>query len=587
MSIVNSSSKQNMLGQNYFQTRARLEAGVQGLIELCQIADMDPERIAMLRNLMANLQDPFLFVVAGEVNSGKSTLLNAIFGEDFCSIDVIPSTKQISYFKYGKEAHEFEFSDDIIEIYRPNEFLRDFNLVDTPGTNSIDLRHQQITEHFLPTADLVLFVFSVTNPWGATTWDFLDRIHNQWRKKVVFILQQCDLRSEDEVRAILDHLQKTAQHRFHLRFPTFAVSAKQALLAKTKGLDASSIGTFGLIDDLERHISGVVETSETRLTKLIHAWRAACFVLGEVKEKLGTAIGIIRADNDLLSELEAAAEIQKARTIKKCEPLFDSFDQSFMAAGLQAESLLEAEFGMLSSLTPSSQNAEQIEGLIFATTMKAVRRNVVNGATAVEEDVQQLWERVSSEMQKHFNLALSVGENGTPDWTPSKNRLMESVERATSEVLRELDLKDELTWRFKKRTRTIWSYIFIALLSSGGGGVLHLSGQAPWNAFAYAVGGVFLAIGTYIGASSVQNIRSFYSEILNDHREKLSDSQRRAFGRASNEFFADFVKLFEPLRKVCQEHRLRYEPHLRGIEQCEKILSELERILTPLEKHLK
>ena len=93
---------------------------------------------------------------------------------------------------------------DIVEIFRPSEFLKDFNIVDTPGTNSIESEHQQITEQFLPMADLVLFVFSVTNPWGASTWDFLDRIHHQWKKKVVFILQQCDLRTEEEVAASIE-----------------------------------------------------------------------------------------------------------------------------------------------------------------------------------------------------------------------------------------------------------------------------------------------------------------------------------------------------------------------------------------------
>ena len=401
----------------------------------------------------------------------------------------------------------------------------------------------------------------------------------------MFILQQCELRSEEEVAAILDHLQKTAQHRFNQSFPTFAVSAKQAFLAKSTGLDTSSLSPFSRIDDLERHISSVVETSETRLTKLIHAWRAACYVLGEVKEKLGTAIEIIRADNDLLSELEPAAEIQKGRTIKKCEPLFAALDQSFMSAGLQAEPLLNAEFRLLSSLTPSQKNAEEIEGLIFATTMKSVRHNVGSGAQAVQEDVQQLWERVSNEMQKHFNLELSVGDDGQPDWSQSRKRLAESVERTTADVLRQLDLKEELTRRFKKRSRTIWAYVFTALLATAGGVGLQLLDLAPWNAAAYAVAGIFLACGAYTGGRSVQNIRSFYSEILNDHRDKISEAQRRALGVATNQFFEDFITLFEPLREVCKDHREMYEPHIKSIEHCEKCLAELEKILTPVEKH--
>ena len=208
-----------MLGKNYFETRKKLSSAVNTLNELGEGCGVNPARITLLKNLMANLKDPFLFVVVGEVNAGKSTLLNALFGDDLCSTDVLPATDKIGFFKHGNEDHEFEISEDVLEIYRTNAFLKDFNIVDTPGTNSIELHHQQITEHFLPMADLVLFVFSVTNPWGATTWDLLDRIHNQWKKKVIFVLQQCDLRTDEEVSAILEHLQRTAHHRFGQHFP--------------------------------------------------------------------------------------------------------------------------------------------------------------------------------------------------------------------------------------------------------------------------------------------------------------------------------------------------------------------------------
>ena len=42
----------------------------------------------------------------------------------------------------------------------PVEWLREINLVDTPGTNAVIQGHQEITEHFVPRSDLVLFVTS-------------------------------------------------------------------------------------------------------------------------------------------------------------------------------------------------------------------------------------------------------------------------------------------------------------------------------------------------------------------------------------------------------------------------------------------
>lgn len=575
-----------LLGKNYFQTREKLNDAIQSLNELGKDSGIDPARLALLKNLLANLEDPFLFVVVGEVNAGKSTLLNALFGEDFCNADVIPTTDRIAFFKYGEESHEFDFSDDIVEIFRPNPFLKDFNLVDTPGTNSIEADHQQITEQFLPMADLAIFVFSVTNPWGASTWDFLDRIHHQWKKKIIFALQQCDLRTDEEVAAILEHLQKTAHHRFGQHFPTFAVSAKQAFLAKTSSTGNEELSEDSQIAGLEKFISGVVESSEPRLIKLIHAWRASCFVLSEIKEKLGAASEIIRADDELLSELEPASKIQQERTLKKCEPLFEAFDQSFMAAGLQAEPLLDSEFRVTSALMPQRKSAEEIEGLIVATTMKAVRRSVGAGANAVREDVQHLWERVSEEMQQHFNLELSVGDNGTPDWATPHQRIQDRVEEATAESLRELHLKDELGGLFSRRSRQIWGFIFSAVLAALGGLILSMLKIAPWDAVAFGVAALLLALGTVVGAQSVKRARAYYSKVIEEHREKVAETQREAFSNATAEFYADFVSLFEPLRKVCREHRAKYEPQLAAIQKTEKALAQLEKILAPVEQAL-
>ncbi|HRQ87802.1 MAG TPA: dynamin family protein [Bacteroidia bacterium] len=576
----------DLLGKNYFQTREKLSKAIESLNDLGRESGINPARLALLKNLLANLEDPFLFVVVGEVNAGKSSLLNALFGEDFCSADVIPTTERIAFFKYGAEPHQFDFSGDIVEVFRPHAFLKDFNLVDTPGTNSIESTHQQITEQFLPMADLVLFVFSVTNPWGASTWEFLDRIHHQWKKKVIFILQQCDLRTEEEVAAILEHLQKTAHHRFGQHFPTFAVSAKKAFLAKTSGLDHEDLSRMSQIEGLERYIAGVVESSEPRLVKLIHAWRAASYVLGEVKETLGAASEIIRADTELLSELEPACKMQQERTLKKCQPLFEAFDQSFMAAGLQAEPLLNSEFRVISALLPRRKSAEDIEGLIFATTMKAVRRSIGAGATAVQEDVAHLWERVSEEMQEHFNLELSVGEDGSPDWAPSHRRIEERVEEATAEALRELNLREQLGGLFSRRSRAIWALIFTAILTALGGVILTMLKQTPWNAAAFGVASLFLIIAAIVGAASVKKARSFYSSILDRHREFLAKKQREAFTEGTTAFYQDFLSLFEPLRKVCREHRERYEPQLRAIRATESALGELERILAPVEKAL-
>ena len=148
----------------------------------------------------------------------------------------------------------------LIERYQPVEFLRDFNIVDTPGTNTIVADHQTITEQFVPQADLIVFVFSVVNPWGASAWQFLELLQKRWLKNVIFVLQQMDLRDETEVQAVIQHLRQTAMTRCGQAFPIFPVAAKKAFLSKTSGVDKERLWKESNFAPLEDYINETVGT---------------------------------------------------------------------------------------------------------------------------------------------------------------------------------------------------------------------------------------------------------------------------------------------------------------------------------------
>src|SRR5206468_2956299 len=109
-----------------------------------------------IQGLLSDVREPLLIVAVGEVKSGKSSLLNALFGEPFAKVDVLPATDRVCIFRYGEKEKSVEVSKNLLERYLPIGFLRDFNVVDTPGTNTMVADHQRITEDFVPRADLIL-----------------------------------------------------------------------------------------------------------------------------------------------------------------------------------------------------------------------------------------------------------------------------------------------------------------------------------------------------------------------------------------------------------------------------------------------
>src|SRR3954466_10961329 len=225
-----------MIADNYLQVRSGLETALGKLLRLTSEMRSGPATLEIIHGLLRDVREPLLFVVVGEVKAGKSSLLNALFGQEFAKVDVLPATDRIYIFKYGEEERSVEVSPHLTERYQRIGFLSDFNVVDTPGTNTMVADHQTITENFIPRADVVLFVFSVTNPWTQSAWELLNFVQKKWLKNVIFVLQQADLREPNEIEVIRRHLEDTALQRLGIVPPIFAVSARKALLARTTAL---------------------------------------------------------------------------------------------------------------------------------------------------------------------------------------------------------------------------------------------------------------------------------------------------------------------------------------------------------------
>jgi len=178
--------------------------------------------------LLSGINAPFLFVVVGEVKSGKSSFINALLRENICAVAPDPCTDRIQKIVYASENYERPVSDQVAELGRPAEILKEIAIVDTPGTNSIIERHQEITEGFIPESDLVIFVFPAQNPYSHTAWELFALVHETWRKKVIFVLQQADRASPEELSVGAARVVEYARAR-GLASPTvFTVSAKRS-----------------------------------------------------------------------------------------------------------------------------------------------------------------------------------------------------------------------------------------------------------------------------------------------------------------------------------------------------------------------
>ena len=181
-----------------------------------------------ISDLKQRVQDPFMFVIVGEVKSGKSSFVNALLktGKEICKVAASPMTDTIQQIVYGEEEKEIEINQYLKRIYVNEEKLKDIAIVDTPGTNTIVDHHQEITERFIPISDLIIFVFESKNPYRQSAWQFFDFIKNEWRKKIIFVLQQKDLMEPDDLVTNIQGVHDYAVQKGITEPKVYAVSAK-------------------------------------------------------------------------------------------------------------------------------------------------------------------------------------------------------------------------------------------------------------------------------------------------------------------------------------------------------------------------
>lgn len=180
-------------------------------------------------------QDHYSFIVVGEFSTGKSSFLNALIEQPILPTGITPTTSTINVIRYGEEhkvtveymdgtehteynadalerfiAKEIGNAEQIkqIEVMHPVEFLKPkIKLVDTPGLNDINELRSDITYHYIPRADVVLFLLDCRSPLRHTEYDFIaNTLLANGLDRIIFIANYADEVDEDEIDAIMDKI---------------------------------------------------------------------------------------------------------------------------------------------------------------------------------------------------------------------------------------------------------------------------------------------------------------------------------------------------------------------------------------------
>ena len=567
-----------MVADLYLQFRTRTEAALTALLRLAADLHREPSTLDTLQNMLKDIREPLLFVVIGEVKAGKSSLLNALFGQEFCKVDVLPATDRIYIFKHGSREESIDVSDQVTERYQPIAFLENFNIVDTPGTNTMVAEHQTITENFIPRADLILFVFSVVNPWGASAWELLRFVNQKWLKNVVFVLQQADLRDPGEVAAIERHLRETAQQKMGFAPPIFAVSARKAFLARTSGTDKAGLWEESRLGFLEEHISLMVDESKHGLPKLISACQTASVILIDSGMRVRNILGTIVRDEEQLTRLEGILETRKEQTLRQVGGFLRGIEQACRRCETEGQELLERNLSFWRTWRLVFGKAEwqdRFQADLETKMRELIQPQVENALQLLETDLRSLWPQLQDTMENQFKGDARVQLNQTiPDFARQRRELLHAIELTLVERIAGRGMEAQLERMF--RETATWLRVPAGVAAAGGIVTLiaAMSSAAVADVTGIVAVSAFVA-GTFVGFGRRRKILSEYHRQMELKREELVAAIEQQLRHAIDLFYAEIGSVFSPLRAFCAAERKRYDPLLARVREVEKNLAVL------------
>lgn len=211
------------------------------IVESSSLQRLHPAILDLKKKLST---DEVRLAILGQMKRGKSSLLNALLGENILPTGILPLTSVITEIRYATSPGasvqyrsgclvEIAISETAeyvtearnpgnrkqvlsLQLCYPSELLREgLVLVDTPGFGSTYSHNTTSTLGYLANVDAAVVVFSIDPPITEVESNFIRDIRKDI-PHLIFVLNKIDLASDDEVEAACRFLRDELVNRLGL-----------------------------------------------------------------------------------------------------------------------------------------------------------------------------------------------------------------------------------------------------------------------------------------------------------------------------------------------------------------------------------
>ena len=518
-----------ILNPEHHSTITEIKSVLLDLSVFLERIESEKKNISLVKDLIINLEDLFLIVIAGEYNSGKSAFINALLGDELLKTGVTPTTTDINILRYSTSKSEKRISPGQKIIGLPVKILQDVSIVDTPGTNAILREHEVLTTDYIPRSDLVLFITSVDRPFTESERSFLEQIRN-WGKKIVVIINKTDIMEEQsELNEIRQFVSLNAKKMLGFEPKIFTLSAKDAL--KQKKISGESIPQLKIIED---YVINTLDPQTQFHLKILNPLG----VMDNLTEKYGNIIGerleLLKNDIQLMEDINKQLELFKEDMMRSFRFRYADIDNTLLDYEKRGLEFFNNTFrlGRILDLL----NKQRIQAEYNQQVLKGLTAGIDTKVNElidwlVQEDLKQ-WQaityKINQRIAKYENRILE--DPASRQIRFERQKIIDTVKRETQKVIDKFDKEDEARKIAEDAQMAVAASAAIEAGALGLGALVTLlATTASADLTGILLAGITATLGFFIIPAKRRQTRSVFSKNINEIRENLSHSLTEEF----------------------------------------------------------
>jgi small GTP-binding protein len=535
-----------------------------------------------LERTRGQLEQLFLLVVAGEFNSGKSSFINALIGERVLPEGVTPTTDRITLLRWDEEADEKAVEPFVVHRTHPAELLRELNVVDTPGTNAVIRRHEELTRDFVPRSDLVLFVTSADRPFTETERAFLDHIR-EWGKKVVVVINKIDiLETDPERKEVRDFVRRNTAELLGHEPEVFSVSARRALGALEA--DDAALWSSSGFDEVQAWLLETLDEEERVRLKLLNPLNVGLRLAERYKGLAFDRLKTLAADIEAIQDIDRQLASYHQDMLGDLEGRLARIDSLLLEMERRGAAFFEetVRIGRIKALLDSDALRRDFESRVIADTPERIEEEATRVVDWIVERNLDVWREVERYIDRRQAEAPEDAPRRAKGFQYNRQALLDSIGQVADRVIGDYNREEEAR-KIANEVQGTFTATAIAEMGAVGLGALVatlISGAAAdvtgtLLAVALAVGGFYLI------PRKRQQAKRRFGERIQALRERLAGALERQAHKEISQAAETIEETIEPYRRFVETQRESLEQTRAELAAVE---ASLERLRTEIER---